>query len=219
MTISKPAWLRSLLDRLNWDILTWKVYVGDAVESGIDWALGWINWAIYQAGKAWDKAVAAWDKAVEVGKKAWNDLMKEADKLWAKIDTWWDDLGEWWTAKRRDIKDWIAAAKEGLLDLYNDLKKALGKLSSTWDNFWTSTWPQLLKDFNTLLVKVGSFFTQTLPRLAEKLDITKAFDTFRLEWRDLFNFWGEFKVELGKLLTDPEEWLLDKLEKMLARFW
>ena len=219
MAISKPSWLRSLLDRLNWDILTWKVYVGDAIESGIDWAIGWINWGIYQAEQAWAKAAAAWDKAVEVGRNAWNDLQLEASKLWNAISVWWDDLGDWWQAKKQWVIDRIALTSDWLRGLINDVTKSLQRLNATWDNFWTSIWPQLLRDFNALLVKVGNFFTQTLPRLAEKLDITKAFNDFRLEWKDLFNFWSGFKDTIVAFFEDPEEWLLKRIENMLARFW
>ena len=219
MAISKPSWLRSLLDRLNWDILTWKVYVGDAIESGIDWAIGWINWGIYQAEQAWAKAVAAWDKAVEVGRNAWNDLQLEASKLWSQIDTWWSKLGDWWAAKKQDILGWIDVAKGYALGLFTNLNAVFNQLRNTWDSFWQNTWPQLLKDFNALLVKVGNFFTQTLPRLAEKLDITKAFNDFRLEWKDLFNFWTGFKDTIVAFFEDPEEWLLKRIENMLARFW
>jgi hypothetical protein len=219
MAISKPSWLRTWLEKLNWDILTWKVYVGDAIESGIDWAIGWINWGIYQAEQASNKAVAAWDKAVEVGRNAWNDLMKEVAPIWAQIDIWWSDLGEWWEGKKQDIREWIDAAEEVVGEWWDSLKQDFDKLHLAWDNFWTTTWPQLLKDFNTLLVNVGNFFTQTLPKLAAQLDITKALDNFRLEWKDLFNFWGDRGKEVSAFFADPGEWLLDKIEKMLERFW
>lgn len=219
MAISKPSWLRTWLDSLNWDILTWHVYVGDAIESAIDWAIGWLNWGILQAELAWNKAVAAWDKAVEVGKNAWNDLMKEADKLWANIDTWWSDLGEWWEGKKQDIGEWIDTAKEDVGEWWDSLKQDLGELHTAWDSFWENTWPQLIKDFNAWVVKVGNFFTVTLPGLASHKDVDKAIADDKLTWKDLWNFWGDFGKEVGVFFSDPEEWLLDKLEKMLARFW
>lgn len=219
MAIYKPSWLRSALSRLNWDIFTWKVYVGDAIESGIDWAIDWLNWAIYQGEQAWSKAVAAWDKAVEIGQNLLSTIYSEVGKLANRISTWWSDLGEWWTTRQPIIQGWIDVARGWLNDRLNWVQGGLDQLRQKWDNFWTSTWPQLLRDFNALVVQVGNFFTQTLPRLAEKLDITKAFNDFRLEWKDLFNFWSGFKDSIVAFFEDPEKWLLDKIEKMLARFW
>lgn len=219
MTISKPSWLSSLLDRLNWDILTWKVYVGDAVESCIDWALGWINWAIYKGEQAWNKAVAAWDKAVELYWNIRHWAEGELQKLLDKWDTFWSEVEEWWEPKKQWILEKIDTVLAPLKWLIDQAKIEINKLQVKWDNFWTSSWPQLLRDFNALLVKVGNFFTVTLPGLAEKLDITKAFNDFRLEWKDLFNFWSGFKDTIVAFFEDPEEWLLKRIENMLARFW
>lgn len=219
MAISKPSWLRSWLDTLNWDILTWHVYVGDAVESGIDWAIDWINWGITQAESAWNKAVAAWDKAVDVFWDLTATINWEVSRLWDSIGDWWDDLGEWWSTKVTWVRGLVDAASDFLKGLIDDVKRGLASLSVAWDNFWTTTWPQLLSDFNSLLVDVGNFFTQVLPGLATFLDISRAFEDFRLEWKDLFNFWEGFKDTIVAFFEDPEKWLLDKIETMLARFW
>ena len=216
MAIYKPSWLRDALNLLNWDIFTWHVYVGDAIENGIDWVIEGINWVIYQGEQAWNRAVAAWDKAVEVGINAWNNLQFEASKLWAKIDTWLSDLETWWGGKTTLIQGWINAAQSFLLGLYNNLGLQLNALSVALSNFWTTTWPQLLSNFNAWVVKVGNFFTVTLPGLAEKLDITKAFNDFRLEWKDLFNFWGSTGKTVTTFFLNPLDWVKDRIETW---FW
>ncbi|MBA7593036.1 hypothetical protein ES708_35246 [subsurface metagenome] len=210
MAISKPSWLRRALDKLNWDILNWKVYVGDTIEEGIDWTVGKINDALTWANNAWVRAGVAWDKAVEVGKDAWSDLCKEATKIWNNIDTWWDDLGDWWEAKKTDIGDWIDERKEWLLDRIDDVREDLEKLGDTWDNFWQDTWPQLLKDFGALGVTVGNFFTTILPGLATLTNLYQAFDDFRLDWQTLFDFWGSFWKDVMEFFIDPLEWLLGR---------
>lgn len=210
MAISKPSWLRTWLDRLNWDIFTWRIYVGDAVEGALDWALEWINNAVTWANNAWVRAGVAWDKALEVGKEAWANLCKETTRIWNYLETWWYNLGGWWETRKPIIQGWIDTALGILGDRIDDVKRDLASLSVTWDSFWRSTWPQLLKDLGALGVKVGNFFTVTLPTLASKLDVGKAFDNFRLEWRDLFNFWGSLGREVMEFFTDPLEWLLGK---------
>ncbi len=210
MAISKPSWLRSWLSNLNWEILTWRVYVGDAIEDAIDWAVDWINWAIYQAESAYAWARSAWDKALDVGRDLGALINREIQKVLNNIEAWWGDLGEWWEAKRQDILDWIDTAQDWLLDRVDDVRKGLASLGQTWDNFWENIWPQLLKDFNAWIVKVGEFFADILPGLASRFDITKAFDDFMLAWQDLFNFWVGFKTDLVAFLTDPLEWLWGK---------
>lgn len=219
MAIRKPSWLRSWLNKLNWDIFSWKVYVGDAIEDGIDWAIDWINWGIGQAVIAYGKALEAWDKAVEIGKELGKTINREIDKVLARIATWWGDLDNWWSAKREWVKDRIAQARDTLEDRIDDVRGQLSSLLVAWDNFWENTWPQLLKDFGALGVKVGNFFTLTLPTLASKLDVGKAFDDFRLEWKDFFNFWGSLGREVMEFFTDPLQWVYDKLDEWFERFW
>jgi hypothetical protein len=53
--VEKPAWLTDLLASLNWDIFTLQIYVGDAVEDGLDWLIGWINDIL-----EWIESIGAW---------------------------------------------------------------------------------------------------------------------------------------------------------------
>ena len=209
MAIYKPSWLRSFLEWLD---DTWPfsiVHLGSHIEDAFDWALDWINYAIRWAEYAFDKAVDAWYKAVSVGQQAWKDLQKEAGKLWAEIDTWWDDLGDWWSAKYQIVKEWVRALVGSVEDLIDDVKRGLASLSATWDNFWRNTWPQLVKDFNALLVQVGNFFTVILPGLASRLDVIGAINDFALKWKDLFDFWGGFSRSVIAFFLNPLDWLLE----------
>jgi len=210
MVISKPSWLRSALDRLNWDVLTIRIRVGSAVERGINWVIGKLNNAITWANNAWVRAGVAWDKALEVGKDLGKTINREIDKVLARITTWWDDLGDWWETKKTDIGDWIDERKDWLLDRIEDVQGSLDKLGIKWDNFWTATWPQLLKDFGALGVRVGNFFTTVLPGLATLTNLYQAFNDFRLEWSSLFDFWGSFWREVMEFFNDPWEWLLSR---------
>lgn len=196
MAISKPSWLRDWLLKLNWDILTWHVYVGDAIESGIDWVIDGLNEGIDRAQDAWDKAVQAWDKAVEVGKQAWKDLQKEADKLSARIDTWWDDLSDWWDAWWDDIRDWVTARLQPIKDWLTSLEKWVAKLDTWWDNFKTNTLPNLIDR-----VKLADWGKAEVDPI--KKDVAQHSSWFSL---------------LKDLMADPEKWLLDRITSMLARF-
>lgn len=210
MALIKPSWLRNLLSRLNWDIFTWKVYIGDAIEGAIDWVIDWLNYLIKLAQGAWDFIVTVRDWVVDL----WNELVKfinkEVQKVWNSISTWLADLTEWWNAQVTTIRGWIDEAKGWLLDRINDVARNLNSLAARWDNFWTTTWQQLVRDFNSLVTNVSNFFTLTLPTLASKLFVGTAFNDFRLEWSTLFNFWGEFWRDVCDFFAEPFDWLLTK---------
>lgn len=219
MAISKPSWLRSFLDKLNWDILTWKVYVGDAVESAIDWAIDKINIAIDWGEDAWNKAVIAWDKAVDVFWDLTATINREANRLWDNIEVWWDDLGEWWEPKITWIKGLVGIAEDALFSLIKGVEIGLNWLDVQWDNFWENTWPQMKIDFNTLLVNVGNFFTGILPGLASHQEVEEAIEDERSTWKDIVDFVTNFRKEIVAFFTDPIDWLWSKLVDYLEKNW
>ena len=196
MTIYKPSWLRNWLDNLNWDILTWHVYVGDAVESGIDWAIAWLNDSLDWALDAWNLAWDAWEKAVDVFWDLTDTIDYWVDRLFKEIDQWWDDLDDWWDAVWDDILDWVEARLETLKTLISDTRQWLAKLDTAWDNFKTNTLPNLI-NFSWFNDWVKARVTPIEKDLAQ-----------HSSWFDL----------LKELMVDPEKWLLDRIISMLARF-
>ena len=196
MAIEKPESLRSFLASgwLNFEFLGKKFYIGDAIEDAIDWVLGIINTIV-----EWAALIGAW----------WEDFRQEVVDFFALVSTWFaevwqwilnfaDTLGDWianwWDTKVTWIRDLVDAAEDWLMELIDDVRAGLDQLGAWWDNFTT----------------------EILPGLAEKLDITKAFDNFRLEWKDLFNFWGSLGREVMAFFTGPLDWIKDRIETW---FW
>lgn len=218
MAIYKPSWLRNLLDRLNWDVFTWKIYVGDAIESGIDWALGWINYAIDWAVTAYNWGKAAWDKAVEVGNELVRTINTEISRVRNKIDTWWGDLGEWFEGKKPTIEGWIAVALTPLRLLLSGVETVANAVSIAWDDFKTDTLPKLLDPS-----WITSFFGAGIASIsdwwaARHQEITDRIDTEVTPVRDEVNRHTSWLDLVKDLFTDPEKWLLDMIERMITRF-
>lgn len=219
MAISKPSWLRQALDRLNWDIFTWKIYVGDAIERAIDWALGWLNWGVELAQGAYNQAINAWDKAVEVFWDLRSLLFTEVTKVTNKISTWWSDLGDWWAAKSRDVRDWIDAAKTTLGERIDDARDLINRVDTAWGNFRRDTLPNLLDTH-----WIRSFFGARVSSISDwwapkKQEIDEQIETEVAPVRDEVNRHSSWLDLVKELFTDPEKFLLDLLERMLARFW
>lgn len=185
MALIKPDWLESWLNNLNWDILGWQIYVGDAIESAIDFVLTWINNIA-----EWAASVVAWlDELRQEIIDGFNVFVEWLNELWNTltniVETWWDSLAEWWSARIEDVKDLIAVAVQWVNERIDDVKTVLDSIAEWWENFTTVI----------------------LPELASKFDITAAFDDFMLKWQDLFNTFEEFKQGIWDFFTDPLEWL------------
>lgn len=144
MAVSKPSWLRSWLSKLNWDIFTWRVYIGDAIEGAIDWLLMVTNNALDFATLAFNKALDAWNKAVELGKELTTIVNKFRSEVFDRINVWWDELGEWWETKKQWVKKLLLASSDFLRGLINNLERGLASLTVAWDNFRKDTLPRLL---------------------------------------------------------------------------
>jgi len=188
MSLIKPSWLESWLNTLNWDILGWHIYVGDALEAAIDFVLGWIN-----ALAEWAASVVAWlDELRQEIIDGFNVFVEWLNELWNSLtnilDTWWDSLAEWWNARIEDVKDLIAVAVQWVNERIDDVMTALDSIAVWWENFTT----------------------EVLPTLASKFDITAAFDEFMLKWQDLFNTWEEFRDSIFDFFSNPFDWLLDR---------
>lgn len=70
MYLRKPTWLRNILNHLNWDILWFKVHIGDAIETSIDWVIDWLNITYGKAEEANHTATQARYLSVELTKQA-----------------------------------------------------------------------------------------------------------------------------------------------------
>jgi len=208
MAISKPSWLRNWLNRLNWDVLTWRIYVGDAIEAAIDWALIWINQAVTWGELAYNFARIAWYKAVEVYDDLLSLITSEVEDLWARVNTWLDDLGEWWLGKKDEILGWIDAVLSGL----DDLRVA-------WDNFWTATWPDWTGRLAFLQTAWDNFWAVILPRLIDVDSIAEwwtgkagevgeMIGTAIKETEPFWQGWSDFRESVSDFFADPMEWLL-----------
>lgn len=226
MAVSKPSWLRGFLAKCNFDVLVWKLYIGDWIESAIDWALGWINWGIDQANNAYNWAQQALARANEVWRELTSTIYREAGALWNRAFAWWSELGDWFEAKRPTIEGWINFFTTPLRTLIDVAQGAINKLSTAWTNFRTQTLPKLLDT-----QWITDFFGKGISNFNDLWGT-------KVEWikRLLFGETEPIKKEVNKqaswwdmikwLLTDPLEWkehvvrsVFSLLERILARLW
>ncbi|GAI76841.1 unnamed protein product, partial [marine sediment metagenome] len=124
----------------------------------------------------------------------------------------------WWSAKVTWVRDLLAAAGDTLRGLIDTVKRGVASLAAAWDNFkgmipsideilnWFRTWrDKIVATMVSWGVLTG---TQIRDLLNSKVKELEAF------WKG----WQEIKDKVFELFSDPEKWLLDMIERMLARF-
>ena len=197
MAISKPTWLRNWLSKLNWDIFTWKLYIGDAIENGIDWVITWINLQVEMVDRAQSAADLAYDKALEVDTSLRKDIALDLSEVYQELDKLESELSEQWKgvfeAFEKAVNKFISD-----LDARTDyLEYIVAELSKWWDNF----------RFNILPL---------LPTKQEVEDVLKAeTDPIKKEVEKH----GNIFTWAWDLLTDPMKFLYDRAEEFFERFW
>lgn len=174
----------------------------------------WLAWA----GDRIDEILSSWD--------IWDLLAVPIS--WAEdainwVNNWWNNvqsgINAWWTSTSSTVQGWIDSAVDGFLYLVDQAEAAIASLTTTWDNFWTVTWPALVADLGGLRSSWDSFIATILPDLATWTGVGSLVEsTIRIFfpfYDELVAFWGEIQ----NFFSDPEDYLVRKLESMLERFW
>jgi len=128
-------------------------------------------------------------------------------------------LEAWWSGTSSTVLAWIDAALSGAQALINQVVADLGNLRTAWDNFWTITWPALVADLGGLRSSWESFVSSTLPGLATWTGSQSLIESTLRTWFPFYDELAALWGEIRDMFTDPEDYLLRKLETMLARFW
>jgi len=195
--VTKPTWLRSWLSKLNWTIFTFEVFVGDAIESSIDWAIGKINDALEWAINGYNWAIAAWNRVIEIYNTLIATIAREIQPLLNITNTWWSRLSEWWITKSQLVLGWIDLARDYANDLFYQVAHTINNITAWLDNF------------KSLI----------LPLLAYKRDVADTVETNIKPVRDEVNKHTTWLDMIVDLFTNPEQFFWDMLERMFKRFW
>lgn len=219
MAIYKPSWLRSWLSRLNWDIFTWHVYLGDAIESGIDWVIDGLNNLLTLAQDAWNRATVLW-----------SDFWAEARRLWSKLDPVWEwfrglpgniwiEVNSWWNNPDNPIRNFISATVANVGVAINNVSIFLGNLQVTWDNFRTAILPTLLNwswwkgwwghTFSSFTEWEGWWWNKTQDRIDAEVDPVRKEVNKQASWLEL----------IKDFISDPQKFLYEVFDKIIERFW
>ncbi len=195
--IEKSAEFRTWLTSWNFDIFGWKVYIGDVVETGIDWVIEWINSLMGWAEAIWNYIVDLIYEVREAFQTIVLDFESRFQALWDSVMLFWDRLELWWADKKQDVLDLIAAGTAWVKDRIDSLSGVVDGLRSAWD-----------------------WFTGTvLPGLADIWTVDNMISNALRPWADMFNWFEMFRSEVVEFFNDPWQWLYDRFEDFIERFW
>ena len=198
----KPGWIINLLAALVWDILSWHIDVGGAIETAIDWVLDRVNAVLGVANEALTKALQVASQLLELAASIPGMIADLLSSVWFSLGELWNTFTTWVSGLPDLVNALIDVALQWVRDAVDWLSSGIAQLFS-----W-----------------VSDFLTEILPTLApvelvERL-IRQAFGA----WDDLLAFWSTWGRSLLEFFADPEgwverraEWLLDKISKILAR--
>lgn len=211
---SKPDWLRQWLARLNWDVFTWQIYVGDALESAVDWIIDGLNNILDWGMTAYDWARAALDRIPQVAQDLTSQFLSEISRVWNWVSSLPSYLADWWTARFNQVKEWVQTLTDDLKSYTNSILKSVNSLENQWDDFRRSTLPGLIdlswwsRFWGGAITNIDDWWQSRRQQLLDTMDalLQPTRDEVRQHstWLDM----------VRTLFTDPEQFVLDLLSKI-----
>ena len=239
--MEKPYWLEGALSHLNWDIFTWHIYVGDTIESAIDWVIDWFNTLA-----EWAAMVGAW----------WEDFRQEvvdgfnifrekialflddpisylinvfADYIlpWAEVHVpFIATLYHWFSTFKAEIELFFEGPVEYLKTKFNDdiLPWAQEHIPfiATLYHWFTDFRAQLELFFESPVDYLKTVFADyILPWAQQTIPFIATLFFWYTEFGEkIVNFFTtEFWDDVVKFFNDPVEWVYDRLDEFFERFW
>lgn len=186
--IDKPSWLRSAFSHLNWDIFTWHIYVGDFLESGVDWVVDRVNDFLGFLEVCWNFIQVIWGRVIEfVGSVAtgFNILIQQ---IW-----------NWLGSVPGRIADAVSAVKSWALGAIDTVKG--------WVNQGIA-WVQ--QQVNRLSAWWSEFKSSVLPGILEKIPLVGQLVITVQAIQAIIKLWTGVMEEIILFAKDPRKWVVDK---------
>lgn len=200
------------------------------------WPLSYLQYPFYNISLAFlhlymnTVTFGAW--VTDVSSKISNILSAEGVlgllKYWfpwlADVGEWFVDrwkwfmtaVGDWWATILPTVLGWIETAKQFAVSLVANVQKELSQLHTSWDNFWTLTWPQWSKKLDRIDVAWDNFWVITFPTLISKKDANDMVDSKINETKPFWECWQDVRDDVVTFIGSPFDWLAGKLEDW---FW
>ena len=143
----------------------------------------------------WVDDVAAKVANILTWSTIWSYILSYVPNLVAIRDwfyNWWSNVravvADWWPTVVPTVQGWVNDAKQLAQALVANVQKELSSLHTSWDNFWTLTYPTLIS----------------------KNDANALMDTKIKESEPFWKGWQDVKDNVVKFISSPLDWLLER---------
>lgn len=217
----------------------WSLYV-NVPDYG--WLTSWIKAPLlWLSDLFWDLCTPfslfnAWldDVAAKVGNILSSvDIISLLQTWLTKADNAWDWVRnaptkvfglatDWWNDPRNPIRPFVDGLIAGVNSTIQNVAKGLDSLHTTWDNFWTLTWPQWMKSFNSLSTAWTNFLTVIFPTLVDvkwawewwagrAKEVSSLIDSRFKEAAPLWEGWSVVRTTVVTFISNPLDWIKERV--------
>lgn len=116
-------------------------------------------------------------------------------------------INTWWKTALATVQGLINTAAAAVSTLIDNVAQGLSSLQTTWDNFWTMTWPEWTRKLDSVTIAWNNFWTITYPTLLTKTDADALMNTKVKEAEPGWAGWSDFREKVVLFLTDPLDWI------------
>ena len=163
--------------------------------------------------------ILSWDNIKSLFKEWLPGLEEIRDWFYAWQLHVWQELTNWWRAQSTTVLGWIEEAKEELLTWTDWLHGQIIELREDLDNLLAQ-----IPDVSEMATWFSNWWGNILPNLTwwwdEKLlDIQALFSSWTLELEPFWAGWQDIRDKVFEFFADPWEWLYNKFDDFIERFW
>jgi len=114
----------------------------------------------------------------------------------------------WTTWVGQYITDWWSGILPYILDYIDSVVEGWEDFVTTWDYFWTVTFPNLV-----------SFDWLTTWWNGKLLEVDTLINSWFLAFAPFWEGWQDIRDEVTSFFADPLQWVYNKLDEFFERFW
>lgn len=195
--IKKPQWLHDFLEDQSLDIFTWRFYMPTFMEMAFDWSYVEIHKLISPIDEAlgavwqWETYITNYLETNFASIIKWLQLVEDLVRAVNQI------VGDWLVNLNSIIDARVQAFIQPVLDLVGELYSRVEGVKGTLD----------------------IFIQDTLPQMAPKAYVDAAIEQVLSPWFLPFEVLGRFFRQIDDFFKDPLQWIYDRMEEFVERFW
>lgn len=188
-------------------------FIFSSLSLGFYYFNNWVDDTNARLGKvlSYENIYSHFKSWFDAGRNAWD---------WV-VNAFWNVtaiIGQWWSSTSLTVQVWINEGVLKVQSLIDQVDRGLASLKFDWDTF-----KPRLPSLDQVIGWFGNWRGNVVGHILlagflPAAEISKLIDSSFKDREPFWADWQDWKPKVGELFSDPEKWLLDRIESMLARF-